>query len=824
MTNAPLLVAEALSAQCRTRPDALAVADDRRSLTYEELAQLTNGLADRLPPAEGPVVVLVDRRVASIAAIAGVLWAGRAVVAVDASDPRARILDLVAWSDAVSVVDASGTTDGADDLPHLIAMDEVAPSPGPPRPLAPDTLAHLLLTSGSTGRPKGVPRTAAQLDEQFTRWLEWTDGGDRPRAGADIGPLDGAVAALVPLIFQGGFTASVFATSAGRRVELIDAIATDVRAIADRIDDRSIENITLTPSHIRSLGRGLARNRRLESVREVFGVGEASEGAHVEAVRAFASTDVVYRMRYGASEIIGTFNAGVRIGPDIEVGPGPLHLGAMPGADRARLEPIDGRIDVGELIVRAPVIDRYWKDSELSARSFGTDPDGTRYWRTGDLMAVDEHDILHTRGRIDDMAKINGRLVEPAESENALRMIPGVRGAVALPRRLPSGRQQLVGHVEADPSVSASHLRNSLLSDLPSGIVPGVLVRHDHLPLNSRGKLDRVALRAGSITPWTDTDERAPNTSIERSILGIVARMLDIESLGVDDDLFAIGCDSLGAIELIEILSETFDVTLTANELVDAPTTALLAELITSRRAPSIDWVVRRNMGGPRPMIHLICGGGAPAIQYQPLVDNLGPDQPVALYEQFGLHHRTTRDRTINRAVRRHLPRLLELSPTGPIVLVGHSYGGFVANDMAIALDSIGRNVHLVVLDAHAWRPSENGPPDLGPIRKSIALARRTRLGLRPLNERLDRFRSMDDETRYGKFFSLALRAVARHRLLAFDGPTLYVRAAVPDGEVRWPSTPSTQFVVTPGDHNSLLQYRNTSALISEVVDRAITI
>lgn len=832
MSDVPLLVAERLHDRSRERPDRVAIADDRRSVTFAEAAQLSNGLAELLPPGEEPVVVLVDRRVASVIAMLGVLWSGRAAVAIDVDDPRARVLDLVEWTGAGTVVDATGRIGRDPALPRTIAMEDVVPTSGSPRPMATDRLAHLLLTSGSTGRPKGVPRTAGQLDRQFTQWVAWTNFEDplpateRPdgrAAGGEPRPhqLDGSVAVLVPLLFQGGFTASVFAAAAGRRVELVDSNATEPSAIADRIDDRSIERMTLTPSHIRSIGRGLARHRRLDSVHEVFGVGEASDFAHVETVRAFASTAVIYRARYGASEIVGMFNRGVVIGPEAAVADGLVPLGVMPGPSRARLDPIDGRVDVGELIVRAPVIDGYWRDPELTDRRFGIDPDGVRFWRTGDLLAVDEHGNLHARGRIDDMAKINGRLVEPAESETVLRSIPGVRGAVTLPRELPSGRQQLVGHVEADTSVSAVDLRRAMLTSLPTGIVPSVLVRHDHLPLNARGKVDRVALRSRTITPWTDTEPRPPTTSLERSLLPIIARILDIETLGIDDDVFAIGCDSLAAVELIETLRETCDVTISPNDLVDHPTPALLAGMISTRRTRSVDWVVTRNRDGSRPTLHLLCGGGAPAIQYQPLVDNLGPDQPVALYEQAGLHDRSPRDRSIERSVSRHLPRLTELSPEGPVVLLGHSYGGRVANDLAIALDSMGRDVQLIVLDAHAWSASR-GPRPAGRLTRLVLAARRTRLGLRPLDERLDRFRSMDEETRYARFFTLASRDSARHRLEAFAGPTLYIQAATPAEDVRWPIAAGTRVVTAPGDHNTVLQFRETAALIAEVVERTI--
>ena len=185
---------------------------------------------------------------------------------------------------------------------------------------------------------------------------------------------------------------------------------------------------------------------------------------------------------------------------------------------------------------------------------------------------IDAEGVIHLRGRIDDMVKINGKLVEPAEAERVLRSIPGVVNVVVLPRRLPSGHHQLVAHVEADPAVSDSDLRTALHRELPAHLVPGLFVRHGALPLTDRGKVDREALstalppRRFGVAAGQDDDR------LVEAELSIARLVLEIGDIGADESLFDLGMDSLGAIEFVVLVNEAGEGYLEANDLVAANT------------------------------------------------------------------------------------------------------------------------------------------------------------------------------------------------------------------------------------------------------------
>ena len=170
------------------------------------------------------------------------------------------------------------------------------------------------------------------------------------------------------------------------------------------------------------------------------------------------------------------------------------------------------------------------------------------------------------------MVKINGRLVEPAEAERVIRAVPGVRAAVVVPRTLASGRQQLVGHVEAGADVSVDAIRTALSESLPRSLTPAVLVRHQTLPLGDRGKLDRQLLRTAALSPWRDDVGDVPVSSLERSITDIAARCLEMNDLAPSDDLWAMGCDSLAAVEIAEAISVTHDAIIQPNDLISSTT------------------------------------------------------------------------------------------------------------------------------------------------------------------------------------------------------------------------------------------------------------
>jgi acyl-CoA synthetase (AMP-forming)/AMP-acid ligase II/thioesterase domain-containing protein len=798
-------VVAAMSATSSSRPDAVVLDDGERIVTALELAQWAGGIANRLDgTATGGIsVVLADRRVASVAAVFGVLWAGSAVTVLDPDEPPARLADLVDRIRPARVIDATGTVH-SDWFGHqVIDARDVRPTTVEPVAVAPDSLRLLVFTSGSTGRPKAIARRSSASDAYF----------DSRRDRRDV---MAARAVLMPLQFIGGFGSAIDGPAVGRRSILVDPRTTAPERIAERINEADIEALSITPSLGRVLARALG-GRRMESVKIVASAGEASDWDDVALIRDITSRDMVYRSSYGASEVHRAL-ARLEILPDEPIGVGRVRLGQLTEPAIDRLDPVEGAEGVFELVVRRDIIEGYWDDPVLTAERFGVDDDGVRFWRSGDLVSLDDSGVVHLRGRADDMVKINGRLVEPAEAERVIRSVPGVSAAVVVPRTLTTGRQQLVGHVEAGAEVSVGAIRAALSASLPLGLAPAVLVRHQTLPLGDRGKLDRQLLRTAALSPWRDKVADAPASSLEGSITDIAARCLEVTDLAPSDDLWVMGCDSLAAVEIAQAISVIHDAIIQPNDLISSPTPRAIAARITNAMPLDHDGVIIANAHGSSTPLHLVAGAGAPAVQYHCLALALGSDQPVAIYEQAGLHERWPLDLSVTAAARRHVEVIMRRWPSGPVVLAGHSYGGVVANMMASLLTARGRDVELIVLDAGL--PTGQRRLIL-PKRSGSALQHARRLIRWPLGRLRSCVRLLiapaDTVERYDALIFPGSIQAAWHRGVAFAGPTTIVIAAERTDPLRWPASEHVTVVNTPGGHNSMLKPPHVVALAETI-------
>jgi thioesterase domain-containing protein len=249
---------------------------------------------------------------------------------------------------------------------------------------------------------------------------------------------------------------------------------------------------------------------------------------------------------------------------------------------------------------------------------------------------------------------------------------------------------------------------------------------------------------------------------------------------------------------------------LTPNDLMRATTPAALARLVTGRLAERDVTPLLLNAEGDREPVHFVCGAGGPAVQYRSLAKALGRDQPVAVYEQTGLHRRWRRDRSVSGAASRHIAQIERLSPSGGVVVAGHSYGGVVANEMARRLAARGRAVRLVMID-----PVDMGMVD-GRLHRPVNL--RVRSGSRAVHFlklcwwRLHRLRRVlmlpgapGSIRRYETFYQAGGRQVRQHRVIPFDGPTLLIRAGQGDPPLRWSTTLHMEVVTVSADHNGVV-------------------
>ncbi|MFJ8043303.1 amino acid adenylation domain-containing protein [Kitasatospora sp. NPDC096147] len=546
---------EAFAARVRSAPEAPAVADGPLTLTYRQLELAAADLAGRLTGAgvgpEDGVGVLLGRSAAVVTASLGAVTAGAAYVPMDAAWPADR-LDRVTGIGRVRALVVDEETAGSDwvkgaaeRLPVLVvnrlgtvlrgAPDRPGPLPGP---IHPARLAYTVFTSGSTGLPKGVGVTHA----------------DVLALAADAAWTDGACAAVL-MHSAYVFDASTFEIWAplltGGRVVVAPPGVPDARALAGAVARDGVSAVFLTTALFNEIAR--TDPAAFAGLRVVAAGGEAASPELMQRTAAAAPDTRVLHV-YGPTETT-TFASRHPVHPDA-AGVPPIG-GALDGVrlyvlDDA-LRPVPAGV-VGELYVGGTGVARgYLARPGLTATRFLADPyapDGARMYRTGDLVRWTGEGAVEYVGRGDGQVKLRGFRIEPAEIENALLALPGVRDARVLVREDVPGNPRLVGYVVPAPGAhpDAAGLGRSLARVLPAYLVPAAYVLLDALPLNANGKLDRQALPAPQ-TPAAGSSR--PRTAREEVLAGLFAEVLGLPSVGVDDDFFALGGHSLLATRLV---------------------------------------------------------------------------------------------------------------------------------------------------------------------------------------------------------------------------------------------------------------------------------
>ncbi|MEU9136993.1 amino acid adenylation domain-containing protein [Streptomyces sp. NPDC048404] len=592
-TTAPVpdtTVADLVTAQATRTPDATAVVCGPTELSYRELDARAGRLAAVLREhGVGPdvlVAVALPRSAALAVALLAVLKAGGAYLPVDPNYPAARVDLLLTTADPALVVSDHATAPtlakGTRRVLHLDDLNLDGPAVQAPNAgTGPDHLAYVMFTSGSTGTPKGVAVTHAAVVNGVRDLARRTHvgAGSRMLAATSV-----------------NFDVSVFeiftALTCGASVEIVR----DVLELAER-EAWSGTTISAVPTVFAALldqvatdgGPGL----RLD-VETVIFAGEALSADLVRTVRRILPNTRVINA-YGQTE---SFYASTHTVPHQGSDTGAVAVGTPLANLRAHvlgpeLAPAPQGV-IGELYVAGPVARGYHHNSAATAERFVPDPygpAGSRMYRTGDLARWDAEGHLRYAGRADDQVKVNGIRVEPTEIETVLAQHPAVTQAVVTVCADHTGTQRLVGYVaqagaaatggdvDINASVSVADLRRFAAKRLPDYMVPAQLMVLERLPLTANGKLDRAALPEPQ---FTGTQYRAPRTDTERVLAEVYADVLGAGQVGVDDDFFTGGGDSIRSIQVVA-RAKTRGVVVTTREIFEHRTVARLAELVEDR-------------------------------------------------------------------------------------------------------------------------------------------------------------------------------------------------------------------------------------------------
>ncbi|WP_421657455.1 amino acid adenylation domain-containing protein [Leptothermofonsia sp. ETS-13] len=734
-----------VEAQVARSPAAVAVVFDGQRLTYRELNQRANQLAHHLQTLGiGPEVtvgICLQRSLEMVIALLAVLKAGGAYVPLDPTYPPERLAHIL--TDAELAVILTQETllpilpeSGVPTLCLDVHWQKIAHEckENPVSPATAENLAYIIYTSGSTGQPKGVliehrgaVNTILDVNRRFG-----VNSQDRVLAVCSLN-FDLSVYDILGLLAAGGTVVlpqPAIAPDLNHWIDLMEQEQVTLWNSAPPVMqtfagylvdcDRSLPHclrlvllsgdwipITL-PDLIRQLKRGA------EPI-EIISLGGATEASIWSILYPIGAIDPSWKsIPYGRPMANQQFYI---LNPQRQ----PVPVG-----------------QIGELYIGGDGVGRgYHNRPDLNAIKFLPDPfrkqPGARLYRTGDLGRYRPDGTIEFLGRTDHQVKIRGFRIELGEIEAVLMQHPAVREAAILAQEDVLGNKQLVAYLvpqrergtgacdrtiwtkallgAALPIGSPSDLlihsiRSYLKEKLPDYMVPAAFVLLEGLPLTPNGKLDRKALLTPSFAQQSGSDSGAafgtPEDDIQRQLVEIWQEFLGVQPISVKDNFFELGGHSLLAVRLWSKVEKAFNQKLPLITLFQAPTIEQLAERLRQPAdaatpfCPSLV-VIQPGNSQRKPPLFCIHTLGRGLIFCRPFVRYLDPEQPIyGLSTQIG--NENFGSNQVEALAQHYVQQMRQIQPEGPYLLVGLSFGGLVAFEMACLLEAQGQTVSLLAM------------------------------------------------------------------------------------------------------------------------------
>ncbi|WP_245816153.1 non-ribosomal peptide synthase/polyketide synthase [Rhodococcus maanshanensis] len=578
---ADLTLADLFDAQVAATPSAPALWFEGSELCYRDFGSRVNRLARRLIElgvgSESLVALAMRRSTDLVVGMYAVVAAGGAYVPIDPDHPAERIGHILETAAPVCVLStARDDFDGAGDRSVLL-LDQEDLSRYPDtavtdadriRPLRPEHPAYVIFTSGSTGRPKGVAVSHSAIVNQLL-WMR-----------AEFG-LDGSDAALLKTAATFDLSVWEFWTpvvSGGRLVIAKPGGHQDPDYLLDLIRTQAVTTLHAVPSMVSMLSTAAAGGALSDSLRRVLAIGEALPAATAQSFRA-ANAARLFNL-YGPTEAAVSVTSHEVTDLDTASVPiGTPEWNTRVYVLDARLNPVPAGVG-GELYLAGAQLARgYHGRVDLTADRFVADPfgpAGERMYRTGDLVAWRADGELEYLERSDFQVKVRGFRIELGEIEAALAREESVAAVVVTARSDERTGERLVAYLvpAVDTDIDVARLKAAAAAVLPSYMVPSAFVVLEALPLNINGKIDRKALPDPE---FGAAEFRAPATVVEQLVADIIAGVLGAEQVGLDDDFFALGGNSLVATQVAARLGAALDTQVPVLWLFDTPTIGELA-------------------------------------------------------------------------------------------------------------------------------------------------------------------------------------------------------------------------------------------------------
>lgn len=707
---------ELFEEQVYLHPDAVAVALhgnisaptplSKGQLTYTELNKKANQLAHHLLTlGVGPDVLVgiyMKRSPEMAVAILGILKAGGAYVPIDPAYPKSRV-DFMLKDSGITIL--LSQTKLLQQLPvnqtRVICLDTdwqkiaIQKEENPSCCATPENLVYVIYTSGSTGVPKGT----LIIHKGVVNYLSWCIKAYRVMNGNGC-PVNSSLG------FDATVTSFLSPLLTGKKVLLlpedgeIEALGTVLRS------KEKFSLVKITPAHLEILSNLLPPAEMEGQANALIIGGEALTGKNLGVWRNHApSTRLINE--YGPTEtVVGccTYEipGDLPLSQDIPIGR-PIANTQIYILD-SNLQPVPSGV-TGEIYIGGAGLARgYLNRPELTAERFIPNPfcgtPNARLYKTGDLGYFLSDGNINFIGRSDHQVKIRGYRIELGEIESALGQYPGMQQSTVIVREDAPGDKRLVAYVVARKAqtIKPLELKRFLGEKLPVYMVPASLVVLGSLPLTTNGKIDRAAL------PEPDQQRTGPDETFvgarnnaEIKLVKLLEKALKMNHIGIQDNIFELGLDSLQAYRLFAQIKKMTGIQLPLSILFQAPTIELLADYLTRKEA-NAPWssLVHIQPNGSKLPLFCIHAGAGTVLFYRELSRYLEEDQPFYGLQPIGLDGKDKFHTSIAEMAAHYIKEIQTINPDGPYLLGGYCFGGVVAFEMAQQLISKGCKVSLL--------------------------------------------------------------------------------------------------------------------------------
>ncbi|MCW3467115.1 non-ribosomal peptide synthetase [Chitinophaga nivalis] len=570
-------------------PGAVAVRCEDKILTYAELDAASNQLAHylrRLGVEQDTLIPLcIERSADMLVAILGIWKAGGAYAPIDVTYPEERISYIVGDCEAQIVICTAATKANIPAVTHLVVLDEDrkeiahAPVKALQTQPSPDDLAYVIYTSGSTGKPKGVMvEHKGMLNHLYAKINDLQMNHHTVQAYTASYTFDISVWQMFSALLVGGET-----------IVFTDQLIFQPAVLMDAVEQHQVSILELVPSYLASvlqeeISIPLPRLQYLMVTGEVISQHVLAQWfahpvyGHIPVVNAYgpteASDDITHYFMYETPD-----TSNVPLGKTIQN----LYIYILDKSLQLAPAGVAGEICVAGIGVSRG----YLKRPELTAdrfirNPFSTDP-GSRMYRTGDLGRWLPDGNIEYLGRIDEQVKIRGYRIELGEIETAVRQSGLVHQGVVMARPDENGNKRLVGYVVPTEDFDREGIRHYLKDKLPEYMVPTLWVILEEMPLTPNGKIDRKALPEPAVAELIDVAYVAPRNEAEQVLADIWQTLLRIERVGINDNFFGLGGDSIITIQVVS-RAKRLGYELQAREIFQYQTIAQLAAVIALRK------------------------------------------------------------------------------------------------------------------------------------------------------------------------------------------------------------------------------------------------